>query len=71
MKKLFALLFVCFISSVSVQAQNADKAKALLNEVSKKAKSYTNIYIDFNLNTNGQDSKGNVIINREKYFFLV
>lgn len=67
MKKLFALLFVCFISSVSVQAQNADKAKALLNEVSKKAKSYTNIYIDFNLNTNGQDSKGNVTLSGEKY----
>lgn len=67
MKKIVALLVVCFISITNLQAQNADKAKALLNEVSTKVKSYKNITIDFDVNINGQNSKGNVTLSGDKY----
>lgn len=67
MKKLIALVAICFISMNNMQAQNAEKAKSLLNEVSTKVKSYSNIYIDFNVNNNGQESKGNVALQGDKY----
>ena len=67
MKKIVALLVDCFISITNLQAQNADKAKALLNEVSTKVKSYKNITIDFDVNINGQNSKGNVTLSGDKY----
>lgn len=67
MKKIATLLVVCFISITSSQAQNADKAKALLNEVTTKVKSYNNIAIDFDVNNNGQNSKGNITLSGDKY----
>ncbi|MFC4721632.1 outer membrane lipoprotein carrier protein LolA [Geojedonia litorea] len=53
--------------------QNANKAKALLNEVSKKVKSYDNISIEFkyaleNTSENiNQVTRGDVVIEGEKY----
>ena len=67
MKKIVALIVVCFISITNSQAQNADKAKALLNEVTTKVKSYNNIAIDFDVNLNGQNSKGNITLSGDKY----
>ncbi len=67
MKKIVALIVVCFISITNSQAQNADKAKALLNEVTTKVKSYNNIAIDFDVNINGQNSKGNITLSGDKY----
>jgi len=43
MKRIFLLVFA-LMASLS-QAQNATKAKALLDEVYKKVTSYNNIYI--------------------------
>ena len=65
-------LFILTIS-LSAQAQDAQKAKKMLDEVSAKIKSYDNIVIDFkysmsnpkkNLN---QESKGNVAQQGNKY----
>jgi len=67
MKKIFALIAFTFITFNQAGAQNAEKAKALLNEVSTKAKTYSNAYIDFDLNNNGQNSKGNVTLSGDKY----
>ena len=61
-----ALFFV--LSITTLHAQNAQKAKALLDEVSAKAKTYKNIVIDFKYTLNNskeninQESKGNVSI---------
>lgn len=72
MKKL-SILLIAFLSLVSVQAQNADKAKALLNEVSSKVKAYDNMVIDFkytleNATENvNQETRGDVSIKGDKY----
>ena len=68
------LKLVCFLFvSFSIQAQDAAKAKSLLDEVSAKVKSYDNIVIDFkyalhnpseNIN---QESKGNVTLKGNLY----
>jgi outer membrane lipoprotein-sorting protein len=72
MKRLLPVIALFFIS-FSIQAQNSQKARNLLDEVSAKVKSYDNIAIDFkysltnpkeNLN---QESKGNVIMQGNKY----
>ena len=71
MKKIIVLLLIVF--SFSAQAQDAVKAKALLDKVSAKVKSYKNIQIDFkyslqNLKENvNQESKGNVTLSRNQY----
>lgn len=71
MKKIIVLLLVIF--SFSAQAQDAVKAKALLDKVSAKAKIQQNIQIDFkyslqNLKENvNQESKGNVTLSGNKY----
>ncbi|MFV9550806.1 LolA family protein [Algibacter sp. PT7-4] len=71
MKKYLILLIITV--SCSVFAQNQDKAKALLNEVSIKVKSYKNISLDFkytleNLSENiKQETKGDVIMQGENY----
>jgi outer membrane lipoprotein-sorting protein len=68
---LFSLLFSLLIS-FSGFAQDA-KAKALLDEVTSKVKSYNNIAIDFkyslqNLKENiNQESKGNVLLQGNNY----
>lgn len=72
MKRLLPVIALFFIP-FSIQAQNSQKARNLLDEVSAKVKSYDNIAIDFkysltnpkeNLN---QESKGNVIMQGNKY----
>ena len=71
MKKFFLFIFA-FTRSFS-QAQNADKAKAYLDEVYKKVTSYKNIYIDFRYSFENskerikQDTRGNVTLSGEKY----
>ncbi|WP_147676755.1 LolA family protein [Algibacter pacificus] len=69
MKKIIALLLITL--SVNTFAQN--KGKTLLNEVSKKVKSYNNISIDFKYvleNTAEnlkQVTKGDIVLQGEKY----
>jgi outer membrane lipoprotein-sorting protein len=67
------LVMFILLSGFSAHAQNADKAKKLLDEVSAKMKGYKNVVIEFkyslsnpkkNLN---QESKGNVAIEGNKY----
>jgi outer membrane lipoprotein-sorting protein len=71
-----ALLFVLTFG-LSVNAQNSQKAKDLLDQVSTKIRSYDNIVIDFkytifnpsdNIN---QESKGNVALKGDKYVLNV
>lgn len=70
-KAIFGLLIVFFIG-FSAQAQDA-KAKALLDKVTAKVKSYDNITIDFKYSLNNakeninQDSKGTVIMKGNQY----
>jgi len=62
-----------FILSISLFAQDKTKASALLDDVSKKVKSYNNIALDFKYvfeNTAEnikQETKGDVVIEGEKY----
>lgn len=66
------LLIAAFILSSSLQAQDK-KAKALLDQVSAKVKSYNSIIIDFKYSLSNakeninQDSKGNVILKGNQY----
>ena len=68
MKKLAFLAFI--LLTFTTYAQDA---KALLNEVSAKAKSYDNIQIDFKYNLNNvkekvnQDTRGDVTLSGNKY----
>src|SRR5690606_13417944 len=71
MKNIFTVLILC-LSFVSF-SQNDAKAKSLLDEVSKKVKSYENITIDFkyalsntaeNIN---QETRGSVVMQGNKY----
>ena len=72
MKK-FTLFIVAVFTVLTINAQNSDKAKSLLNEVSSKVKSYDNMVIDFNYNLENleekvsQETKGNVSIDGDKY----
>ena len=71
MKKIVSI--VLLFLSFSIQAQNAVKAKALLDKVSATAKSYKNIQIDFSYaleNTKekvNQESKGKVTLSGNLY----
>ncbi|BCY29443.1 LolA family protein [Flavobacterium okayamense] len=73
MNKLVKIAFVFLVSITSIQAQNSQKAKALLDEVSAKVKSYENIVIDFKYALNNQkeninqESKGNVALQGNLY----
>lgn len=66
MKKLFTALSILFIS-VGAMAQNATDAKKLLDEVSAKTKSYSNMVIDFSYNNGKQEINGKAAIQGEKY----
>lgn len=65
--------FLMLLIGFSLQAQNADKAKALLDKVSAKVKTYKNIHLDFKYNLQNvkeninQDSKGNVTLSGNQY----
>ncbi|MBD3581244.1 outer membrane lipoprotein carrier protein LolA [Flavobacterium sp. D33] len=71
MKKVFQIAFLLLIA-FPAQAQDK-KAKALLDEVTAKVKSYKNITIDFKYSLNNakenvnQDSKGSVIMQGNMY----
>ena len=71
MKKIIGL--VLLVLSISAQAQDAAKAKALLDKVSAKVKTYKNIQIEFkytlqNLKENiNQENKGNVTLSGNQY----
>ncbi|MFM9824812.1 LolA family protein [Flavobacterium sp.] len=68
----YIILAYTLLFNFSIQAQNK-KAKALLDEVTSKVKSYENIVIDFkySLHNNqeniNQDSKGNVTMKGNQY----
>ena len=70
MKRL--LILILFIS-VTLNAQNEEKAKALLDEVTAKVKSYDNISIEFKYALNNsleninQETRGDVIMQGDKY----
>jgi len=70
-KTILGLLMVFFVG-FSAQAQDA-KAKALLDKVTAKVKSYDNITIDFKYSLNNtkeninQDSKGTVVMKGNQY----
>ncbi|CEN47015.1 outer membrane lipoprotein carrier protein LolA [Capnocytophaga canimorsus] len=71
MKKI--LLLISLIITTLTQAQQSEKAKALLDEVYKKVTSYDNIVIDFKYNLDNvaenvyQETKGNVTMAKNKY----
>ncbi|KDN54658.1 LolA family protein [Flavobacterium seoulense] len=71
MKKIIQITFILLIC-FSTQAQDK-KAKALLDQVTAKVKSYDNIVIDFKYSLNNskeninQDSKGNVTLKGNQY----
>jgi len=73
MKFFKSLVLALFIGIFTSQAQDAQKAKALLDEVSTKIKSYGNITIDFKYALNNpkeninQESKGNVTLKGNQY----
>ena len=68
-----SLVLTLFIGIFSTQAQDAQKAKGLLDEVSAKIKSYENITIEFKYALNNskeninQESKGNVTLKGNLY----
>jgi outer membrane lipoprotein-sorting protein len=71
MKKLIQFAFI-ILFSLATQAQD-QRAKALLDQVTSKVKSYDNIVIDFKYSLNNtkeninQDSKGNVTMKDNQY----
>lgn len=71
MKKFILITFI-LLFSFSTQAQDK-KAKALLDQVTSKVRSYNNIVIDFKYSLNNakeninQDSKGNVTMKNDQY----
>ena len=73
MKFFKSIVLSLFIGIFSTQAQDAQKAKALLDEVSAKIKSYDNITIEFKYALNNpkeninQESKGNVTLKGNLY----
>jgi outer membrane lipoprotein-sorting protein len=72
MKRILSVVFVLFIG-LSVHAQDAKKAKELLDQVSAKVKSYENIVIDFKYSLSNpkekinQESNGNVALKGNLY----
>lgn len=71
------LIAFVLLLSFSSQAQDAAKAKALLNEVNTKVKGYNNISIDFkyvlkNTSENiNQETRGDVVIEGDKYLLNI
>ena len=67
------LLIIVLTSTLTTFAQNDPKAKALLDEVYGKVKSYDNIYVDFKYVLNNteadinQETRGEVTMQGDKY----
>lgn len=65
------------LMSITLPAQNADKAEALLQEVSSKIKTYKNISIDFKYALNNQsenisqETRGSVVLEGDKYILNI
>ena len=61
------------LAGISLQAQDSQKAKNLLDQVSSRVKSYENITMDFKYSVSNpkqnlnQESKGNVVLKGDKY----
>lgn len=76
MKKSFLLVLV-FAFTNAIQAQNATKAKALLDDVYSKVKSYNNIVVDFKYVLNNteadisSEARGDVTLKGDKYLFNI
>ena len=72
MKRILSVAFLLFIG-LSLHAQDAKKAKELLDQVSAKVKSYENIVIDFKYSLSNpkekinQESNGNVALKGNLY----
>lgn len=66
MKKI-TLLILFVATAATTQAQNAEKARNLLNEVAKQVQSYQNIALDFAYTYNGSTQSGKVTIAGDKY----
>ena len=72
MKQLFGIFLISFIG-FTLQAQEAKKAKELLDQVTAKVKSYDNIVIDFKYSLNNpkerinQESNGNFALQGNLY----
>jgi hypothetical protein len=72
MKKIF-FIGVAFLSINLVNAQNSEKAKALLDEVYNKVHGYDNIFVDFKYVLNNQEAdindetRGDVTMQGDKY----
>ena len=73
MKKRMLSLFALLLVTTALTAQNSEKAKTLLNEVSAKVNSYENITLDFKytlVNTKEgiqQETRGTATMEGEKY----
>ncbi|NNE76564.1 MAG: outer membrane lipoprotein carrier protein LolA [Pricia sp.] len=73
MKKFYFSLIAFLITVNFITAQNSDEAKAMLEDVYTKVKSYDNIYVDFKYVLNNteadiqQETRGNVTLEGDKY----
>lgn len=73
MKNLYILICTILLSVTSGVAQNSSEAKAMLDDVYNKVKSYDNIAIDFKYVLNNseaginQETRGNVTMEDDKY----
>ena len=71
----YLTLFILLFTSLFIQAQDAQKARKLLDEVSAKIKSYDNISLEFRYSVTNlqeqfsQDSRGNLTVQGDKYVF--
>lgn len=69
----FLRVLAVFLVSISLQAQDSQKAKNLLDQVTGRIKSYQNIVIDFKYSVSNpkenlnQESKGNVALKGDLY----
>ncbi len=74
MKKVIIIFGFLLVAGVS-HAQKAEQAKALLDEVYAKVKSYDNIFVDFKFDLSNteaginQETRGDVTLAGEKYIF--
>ncbi|HSR60718.1 MAG TPA: outer membrane lipoprotein carrier protein LolA [Robiginitalea sp.] len=73
MKRLPILAFLMLTFSPGLRAQDAAKAKALLDQVYNKVKSYQNIFVDFKFELNNaeanvrQETRGDLTLQGDKY----
>ena len=74
MKRILFFITIAMCSGMAL-GQNSDKAKALLDEVYNKVKSYENIQVDFKYELNNseadihQETRGDVTLQGDKYLF--